>query len=259
LRGQLKLFAQPNRGPGAARNLGAMHAEGRYLAFLDSDDLWFPWTLDVYREIIERTAGPSFIAGKPHVFLEPSDLPTVRPDGAQFEEFDDYFCSGDRWRWWGVSSFVIRRDSFFGSGGFTEERVNGEDADLALRLGIARGFVHVLSPATFAYRDHGAGETRDFDRTLKGAWLHIKAEKRGAYPGGRKRAKERWRILTRHCRPVTLRCLREGLRMQAWALYLSTFSWHVFIGAARYLLGFPFVFVSEEMRRFKRVLFSWTP
>src|SRR5947207_15248632 len=74
LKGQADVLMQPHRGPGAARNLGASHARGKYLAFLDSDDLWFPWTLEVYREIACRPNSPSIIAGKPHRFWTESEL-----------------------------------------------------------------------------------------------------------------------------------------------------------------------------------------
>src|SRR5262245_47305484 len=37
---RVKVFGQQNQGPGAARNRGARHSGGAYLAFLDSDDLW---------------------------------------------------------------------------------------------------------------------------------------------------------------------------------------------------------------------------
>src|SRR5262245_21742890 len=65
---QVKRFRQVNRGPGAARNLGACQATGTYLAFLDSDDVWFPWTLEVYRNVLRDFNAPAFLAGKPYIF-----------------------------------------------------------------------------------------------------------------------------------------------------------------------------------------------
>src|SRR5204862_986299 len=99
-------------------------------------------------------AYPSFIAGKPQRFGDEDELGSVVQTGLRHQSFADYFASGDQWRWWGVSSFVIQRDAFTRAGGFTEEFVNGEDADLALKLGVAPGFIQITSPATFAYREH---------------------------------------------------------------------------------------------------------
>ena len=236
---RVRYYQQQNRGPGAARNLGAQQATGEYLAFLDSDDLWFPWTLEIYQQLIKRHQRPSFLAGKPLRFREEKELPTAAGSEAQSILFPDYLASGDEWRWWGASSFVVRRDAFVAAGQFTNEWVNGEDADLALRLGTAPGFAQVNSPATFAYREHDSSAIKNLSKTLAGTWLAIRTEQAGKYPGGSVRARERRRILTRHARPVTFDCLRQGLRKEAWELYRAMFQWHIALGRWKYLAGFP--------------------
>jgi hypothetical protein len=179
------------------------------------------------------------VAGKPYVFSNNDELSNALLGPARTQIFTDYFSSGGGWRWWGVSSFVIRRDVFLAVGGFTEARVNGEDADLALRLGVAPGFVQIGAPVTFGYREHMVSATKDVRRTLAGAWFKVRAERAGHYPGGTLRALERRGILTRHTRPVTLSCLRRGLRREAWKLYGASLRWNASLVRVRYLTAFP--------------------
>jgi hypothetical protein len=75
---------------------------------------------------------------------------SVSENPLEWHYFEDYLQSGDQWRWWGVYSFVVKRESFTRVRGFVIDLKNGEDCDLALRLGTETGFVQVTSSFTFA-------------------------------------------------------------------------------------------------------------
>jgi hypothetical protein len=147
-----------------------------------------------------------------------------------------------------VSSFVVRTDFARAAGGFSETDMNGEDADLALKLGEAAGFVQVLSPFTFAYREHPANVMKNLSKTLAGARHLIDSERGGAYPGGTSRALERRRILTRHVRPVSLDCIAKGRIREGWEIYRSTLGWNARLWRWKYLFGFPVLAAARRLR-----------
>jgi glycosyltransferase involved in cell wall biosynthesis len=233
-------LSQSNRGPGAARNFGASLARGEYLAFLDSDDLWFPWTLSSFAELIRRYDRPSVLSGRLVEFQEESELPEGNGRLLKADAFPDYLASFRHRYFVGSGMSVLRRDEFSKSGGYREHIQSFEDHDVILRMGEARGFVQVLDPVTVAYRKHAANLTQVSRRSYEGARYIVEQERTGGYPGGDARAQARRAIITQRTRPLTLELVREGLLYEALRLYGATLPWNLELGRVRYLGGLPF-------------------
>src|SRR5690606_13810846 len=67
-------------GPAGPRNVGVGEARGRWIAFLDADDIWHPEKLSVQLQALAST-GRQFCSSKMMDFEDEKDLLFTPPDG----------------------------------------------------------------------------------------------------------------------------------------------------------------------------------
>lgn len=133
-RTRIDLFAQPNQGAGAARNLALTYARGTFVAFLDADDTWHPSFLERQLALLQSRpeidmvwsdgwiAGNTPLAGR--TYLES----TGTTEAPTFNSLARQTCTVL------TSSVVAKRRLVDAVGRFDASIRRGQDFDLWLRL-----------------------------------------------------------------------------------------------------------------------------
>lgn len=146
------------------RNRAASHARGKYLKYLDSDDIMYPHCLGVMVRGMERFPEAGF--GLCSIATDDTPYPQcIGPRDIYLEHqngFDHFFRS--------PGSSIIRADVFRRVGGFRGLRVNG-DTDLWLRL--AREYPMVkLVAGLYWSRIHGGSQSMSDYHRINSAKLY---------------------------------------------------------------------------------------
>lgn len=129
---ELRVFrTEDNLGAGSARNRAIEESTQTYLAFLDSDDEWFPEKLE---RSMMRIEGTDFaLVAHDYVTGSADDAPRTYCE-ARFHEGPDPFVSLYRKGYIPSCSVVARRDAVIAAGGFDPTLRNAQDFDLWLAM-----------------------------------------------------------------------------------------------------------------------------
>jgi len=129
---EIRVLSRPGRGGvSEARNTGIAAAQGEWLAFLDSDDLWLP-------EKLERQI--AFMEAQPRLLLSQTEETWVRrgvrvnPPRSHCKEGGRIFLRSLERCLVSPSAVVLHRRLWDDHGGFDEDLPAAEDYDLWLRL-----------------------------------------------------------------------------------------------------------------------------
>lgn len=141
---QIRYIYQGNGGRASARNTGIKAARGRYVAFLDSDDMWTPGKLEKQVDIMEGNENIDFLFGDKQRFSD--DGTTIISSMFKKHHYDETFFGDplyvrDAHKKLLETSFiptgtVIMRKECFDKSGLFDETIYTEDYEFWLRIAL---------------------------------------------------------------------------------------------------------------------------
>ncbi|MDT5156680.1 MAG: hypothetical protein QOH51_1037 [Acidobacteriota bacterium] len=164
---RIEVLRQPHAGAEAARNLGLARASGEFVAFIDSDDVWYAERLSRQLPLFDREAvgvvfGNAALVDyrrTPPRRLKRTFFDGVRPSrGRVLEDFA-------RGCFVPFSSVLARRRCFTEKGGFTLGRV-AADYLKWLEISVRYEFAYLPEPV-FEYAIHPGGISHNLLETLE--------------------------------------------------------------------------------------------
>lgn len=142
-----------NLGDYPNRNKAASLAKGKYIKYLDSDDLIYPHGLQVMVDAMEKFPEAAF--GMPG--LPNGDEPyPIKHDG--HEGVRKHFLEGNYFAF-GPSALIFKKESFDAIGGFGDNPYVGSDTEIMIRLANKYDYV-TMSPSLIWWRSHDQQEIK---------------------------------------------------------------------------------------------------
>jgi glycosyltransferase involved in cell wall biosynthesis len=140
---RLQVLSQPHTGVAAARNAGVARSRGKYIAFLDSDDLWSPAKLAIQADFMEHNP-EMHICQTEEIWIRRGVR--VNPKARHRKPSGDIFQRSLELCLVSPSAVMMTKELFYLAGGFDEWFPVCEDYDLWLRIAVGHPVFLIESP-----------------------------------------------------------------------------------------------------------------
>lgn len=138
---KIKVLTQENKGAPAARNKGIREAKGEYLAFLDSDDIWYPLKLEKQIKVMEQTKAGFVHTARYEVDVVNNKRSSLLPLLPAKSSRD--FLSGKTH----ISMTVlVAKELVVKAGLFDENILTTDDTDLWIRIAKIADIIYINEP-----------------------------------------------------------------------------------------------------------------
>lgn len=160
-----RYFYQPNHGQSVARNRGISEAKGDWIAFLDTDDVWFPEKLEWQARAIEQfkdDCGACCTDARLVMDNEGTETTAFRAGGRHYEQTLGIVpderrllakAFGGSW----TQTLAARADLVRQIGGFDPNQHFAEDYDFLFRLSLLTSYCYVNLPLAQIDRSNSPG------------------------------------------------------------------------------------------------------
>jgi glycosyltransferase involved in cell wall biosynthesis len=158
-------WAPNSGGPATPRNRGMERAEGKWIAFLDADDLWYPNKLEAVSAVIKETFEIVAICHNEYLKIESTGTKKILCHGPYERNFYEVMLTqGNRVSTSAVvvlSDFIKHNKLKFNT---SEEYAIVEDYDMWLRIALNGGRFHFLREPLGEYVIESGNLTSDLNR-----------------------------------------------------------------------------------------------